>query len=116
MFYFSFLFLFFWLLIRVLPHDYKMPSQIDPINPNSKQQLYTIVAPRYIRPHFDYKVSLTLHGDVEPTTICFSIVDGQQYKNEKSITITSNKTELVSLHINEFDITKLYEFVVEGIS
>ncbi|XP_031634654.1 CD109 antigen-like, partial [Contarinia nasturtii] len=78
--------------------------------------LYTIVAPQHIRPHIDYKVSLTLHDGVEPSTIRLSIQDGLKYKNEKEVTITSNKTELVTLHIDDLDVSKGYKFVAEGVS
>lgn len=74
------------------------------------------MAPQHIRPHHDYKISLTLHDGDEPVTICLSIQDGLQYKNAKNITINSNKTELVTLHIDELDVSKNYKFVAEGIS
>lgn len=64
----------------------------------------------------DYQVSLTLHNDIEPATIRLSIQDGLDYKNEKEVTINSNHTELVTLRVDELDVTKGYKFVAEGIS
>lgn len=77
---------------------------------------YTIVAPEHVRPHLDYKVSVTLHNDVEPVTMRLSIQDGANYKTEEEVTIKSNHTELVTLRIGELDLTKGYKFVAEGIS
>ncbi|XP_031631360.1 CD109 antigen-like [Contarinia nasturtii] len=79
-------------------------------------RLYTIVAPQHIRPHHSYKVSLTLHDDIEPVTIRLSIEDGLNYKNERNITITSNKTELVALYIDNLNASKGYKFVAEGLT
>lgn len=69
-----------------------------------------------IRPHLDYQVSLTLHDSYEPTTIRLGIEDGIEYKNEKTITISSNASELVTLRIDDLDVTKGYKFVAEGLS
>lgn len=69
-----------------------------------------------IRPHMDYRVSITLHDFHEPATIRLSIEDGLKYKNEKTVTISSNQTDLVSLRIDDLDIHKGYKFVAEGIS
>lgn len=77
---------------------------------------YTIVAPEHIRPHLDYQVSITLHDNIEPATIKLSIEDGLKYKNEQQYTINSNQTELVTLRIDELDLTKGYKFVAEGLS
>ncbi|XP_055324613.1 thioester-containing protein 1 allele S1-like [Sitodiplosis mosellana] len=77
---------------------------------------YTIVAPENIRSHLDYHVSLTLHEHTEPATFRLSIQDGLKYKNEKEITVNSNKTELVTLRIGDLDSSKGYKFVAEGIS
>lgn len=77
---------------------------------------YTIVAPQHVRPHLDYKVSVTLHNDVQPVQMRLSIQDGKDYKNEQVVTIDSNKTELVTLHVGDLDVTKGYKFVAEGLS
>lgn len=77
---------------------------------------YTIVAPKHIRPHSDYRVSITLHNDIEPVNIRLSIEDGVKYKNEKTVTIASNQTELVTLNIEDLDVTNGYKFVAEGLS
>lgn len=77
---------------------------------------YTIVAPENIRQHLNYQVALTLHGHSEAATFRLSIQDGLKYKNEKEVTVNSNKTELVTLRIGDLDLSKGYKFVAEGIS
>lgn len=64
----------------------------------------------------DYQVSLTLHDHTEPATFRLSIQDGLKYKNEKEVTINSNQTELVTLRIDDLDLSNGYKFVAEGIS
>lgn len=79
-------------------------------------RFYTIVAPEHIRPHLDYRVSITLHDNVEPAKFRLTIQDGLEYKNGKEVTVTSNQTEFVTLRIDDLDVTKGYKFVAEGLS
>lgn len=64
----------------------------------------------------DYQVSLTLHNDVEPATIRLSIENGLSYKNSKEVTLDSNKTELVTIRIDDLNLSSGYKFVAEGLS
>lgn len=80
-----------------------------------QNNIYTIVAPENIRSHSNYKVSITLHNYVEPVTVRVAIEDGIQYNNEKNVTISSNKTELVTLRIDDLE-NRGYRFVAEGLS
>lgn len=81
--------------------------------------VYTIVAPQNIRSHSDYKISITLHDYItnytEPVTIRVAIEDGIKYKNERNITISSSKTELVTLPIDHLE-NRGYRFVAEALS
>lgn len=45
-----------------------------------------------------------------------AIEDGLQYKNDRTITIASNRTELLTLHIDALDVSNGYKFVAEGLS
>lgn len=78
-------------------------------------RFYTIVAPKSLRPYSDYQASITLHDDVEPTNVNLCI-QGPNYKNEKQILVTSNRTSLISLHVNELDVSLHYKFVVKILS
>lgn len=81
-----------------------------------KIRFYSIVAPEHIRPNVNYQVSITLHNEPVSTKIRLSIEDGLKYKNEKEIVITSNKTELVMLRIDDLNTTRGYKFVAEGLT
>lgn len=61
-------------------------------------------------------MAITIHDKPAPTTIRLSIDDGLTYKNSKEVTIDSNKTELVTLRIDDLDVNKGYKFVAEGVS
>ncbi|XP_031621506.1 CD109 antigen-like [Contarinia nasturtii] len=88
---------------------------VTPDLPQSRYNVYTIVAPQNIRSHTDYKVSITLHDYIEPVTVRVAIEDGIKYKNEANITISSSKTELVTLRIDNLE-NRGYRFVAEGLS
>lgn len=46
----------------------------------------------------------------------FSIEDGAQYRNEKTTTLSSNQSELITIHIDALDVSKGYKLVAEGLS
>lgn len=77
---------------------------------------YTIVAPESIRQHSDYQISITLHNEFNPATMRFAIEDGLQYRIDKTVTISSNRSELITLHIDALDVSKGYKFVAEGLA
>lgn len=76
---------------------------------------YTIVAPEHIRPHSDYRIAVTLHKDVVPVTIRFTITDGLNYNISETVTTRTSSTEFVILRIDDLPLTG-YKFVAEGLS
>lgn len=46
----------------------------------------------------------------------FSIEDGLQYRNDKTVTVSSNRSELITLRIDALDVTNGYKFIAEGLS
>lgn len=74
------------------------------------------MAPQDIRPHSDYNVSLTLHNEAPSTVVKLSIIDDENYKNSKEVKLTSNHSEIVSLHIDNLNRTKQYRLIAEGLS
>lgn len=64
---------------------------------------------------------MTLHGSVESTKIRLSVLptdekDITNYKYEKEITVNSSQTELITLRIDDLDVTKGYKFVAVGLT
>ncbi|XP_037051859.1 CD109 antigen-like [Bradysia coprophila] len=81
----------------------------------SGECFYTIVAPENIRPHSDYRIAVTLHNDVVPVTVRFTITDGLSYAISETVNINSNRTELVTLRIDDLPLSG-YKLVAEGLS
>lgn len=79
------------------------------------RSFYTIVAPKHIRPHSDYRIAVTLHKDVVPVTIRFTITDGLNYNISETVTTHTSSTEFVTLRIDDLPLTG-YKIVAEGLS
>lgn len=78
---------------------------------------YTIVAPENIRPHSDYKISVTVHNQVEPAKFRFKIAN--EAANEETVgelTLDSKRTEYLTLHLNDLKVNENYKFVAEGLT
>ena len=61
-------------------------------------------------------MSITLHDQVEPAKVKISIVDDKKYTKESEITVQPNKTELLSLHLDDLTVNNHFKLVAEGLS
>lgn len=77
---------------------------------------YTIVAPKHIRSHTDYKVSVAIHNSPHPVTVRLSVEDGSMVISTETIETSAQNVKIVALPIGELNATQGYKFVAEGIS
>ncbi|XP_031620960.1 CD109 antigen-like [Contarinia nasturtii] len=76
---------------------------------------YTIVVSENLRPHSDYRVSVSIHNQSTPVTIKLSIEDEDDTIVTKEVTLTSDKTELINLPVDDLIVNNNFKFTAEGI-
>lgn len=77
---------------------------------------YTIVGPENIRPHSDYRISVSVHNQSEPVTVRLTIDDGDKLNRSTEITVVENETRTTTIRLDDLSVNRNHKLTAEGLS